>query len=291
MVKEAKIGAGSIFISRDKISCAGLMLSCLLCLSTPQLAAQEKKLDKFKIAIGGYSVPRHESEMALSETEFGAGISLSPEKTLGLKTEQTVIRLEGYYRFNEKHSINYSWYSITSNGTRAIEKEIDWIDENGDPITIPIGAAVNSGLEYDIYKVGYLWSFYHTDILELAAGAGLHITSIAVGLQAETTSTGIDARDVNVTVPLPVFSFGLTYKVTPKFDWFIKSEIFALEFSHWEGTYTDGSAGVEYRIWKHLGLGIGIGTNSLKIVEKTDDYHFSFANRITGIAFYVAGYF
>ncbi|WP_455207195.1 hypothetical protein [Kaarinaea lacus] len=285
-----EIGNCSV-MSGDKKRVVGLILVCCFYVYAPHIAAQEQILDKFRIAIGGYSVPRSESEISLSEPEFGAGVSLSPEKTLGLNTEQTVVRLDGHYRFNQKHALTYSWFRITSDGTKSIEEDINWIDENGNPITIPVGASVNTVLEYDVYKVGYLWSFYHNDVVELAAGVGLHITKIAVGLTAETTTTGIDASDVSVTVPLPVLSFGLIYKVTPKFGWFVKSEIFAIEFNNWEGSYTDGSAGVEYRMWKQIGLGLGIGTNSLKIVETTDDYRFSFANRITGLSIYVAGYF
>lgn len=94
-----------------------------------------------------------------------------------------------------------------------------------------------------------------------------------------------------MTVPLPVISFGLTYKVTPKFGWFYKSEIFALTFDEWEGTYSDGSLGMEYRAWKNIGLGLGLGTNSLKVIEKTGDYKFSFSNRIGGLQLFVSGYF
>ena len=268
-----------------------ILLAAMFMAAFNHAYAEDVVPNKFRIALGGYTVPRYESSMSLVDADLGAGVSISPEDVLGLKTEQTVLRLDGRYRFTNKHSLTFSWYSINSDGNKSLEEEIDWVDENGDPITIPIGARVDTNLDYDIYKVGYLWSFHNTDKVELSAGAGLHITRIAIGLTASTTSTGVDARDVTTSVPLPVLSFGFVYKVTPKFAWYLKSEFFALSFDDWEGTYTDSTAVMEYRAFKQVGLGFGLGSNALKVSETTNDYKFRYDNRITGLMLYVAGYF
>jgi hypothetical protein len=253
--------------------------------------AKEKSVDKFKISLGGYTLARNESEMSLTERTFGAGVSISPEDTLGLETEQTVFRLDGRYRFNQEHAMNFSWYSISSNGTKQIEEQIDWVDENGDPITIPVGARVDTQMDLDVYKMSYLWSFYHSDKVELGAGIGLHVTRIAIGLKAETSVSEISAKDVALTVPLPVLSFGLNYHVSDKFSWYLKSESFSIEFEDWSGSYTDNALGVEYRLMKNVGLGLGWGSNAFKVNRVTDEYRFVFANRISGISFYVVGHF
>jgi hypothetical protein len=110
-------------------------------------------------------------------------------------------------------------------------------------------------------------------------------------LEAETTSTGIGAKEARVTLPLPVLSFGLTYNVTPKFNWFLKSEVFSIEIEDWTGSYSDSSFGVEYRAWKNIGLGIGLANNSMKVSRDTDEYKFVFANRVGGVSLYVSGQF
>jgi len=260
--------------------------------ATSNLAyAEEAVPDKFKIALGGYTLVRYDSTMSLTDSDLGAGISITPEDTLGLNTTQTVLRLTGHYRFTKKHALTYSWYSISTDGSKSLEEEFDWLDENGDPITIPVGARVETSLDYDIYKVGYLWSFHHTDKVELSAGAGLHLTRIAVGLQAETTSSGLNTQDVSTSVPLPVVSFNLSYNVTPKFSWALRAEAFALKFEEWDGIYTDASLAMEYRAFKNVGLGIGLNSNSLKVTEKTSGHKFVFDNRISGVLVYAAAYF
>ena len=283
---KTKINLSSVQFKRTFI----LLLAMFIVAINP-VQAEETVPDKFRIALGGYSVFRYDSLMSLTEANLGAGISISPEDTLGLKTEQSVLRLDGHYRFNKKHALTYSWYSISSDGNKSLEKEIDWIDDEGNAITIPIGASVDTSLDYDIFKVGYLYSFHHTDKVELAVGAGLHMTRIEVGLNAEATSLTREVRDVSTDLPLPVLSFALVYQVTPKFSWHLKSEFFALEFDKWDGRYTDTTLGMEYRFFKHVGLGIALAGNSLKVTEDTDDYKFSYDNRITGVLLNVAAYF
>ncbi|WP_455207001.1 hypothetical protein [Kaarinaea lacus] len=280
------MASGRIFTILLLFACVGLLLPS-------RTYAEEKEVaDKFRIAIGGYTIPSMDTTVSLTEATLGAGVSISPQDTLGLDTQYTVLRLDGYYRFNKKHSLTYSWYSINSTGSKILEEEFSWLDENGNTITIPIGASAQTQLDYDIFKLGYLWSFYHSNKVELAAGGGLHITKVAIGLNVSDTLQGhIDTKDIKTTVPLPVISFGLTYYVSPKFHWYLKSEAFALAFEDWEGVYTDSTLGLEYRFWKNLGLGAGLGSNALKVTEKTGEYKFSYDNRIAGLLLYVAGYY
>ena len=267
------------------------ILSVMFVVAVNPVQAEDVVPDKFRIALGGFSVFRYDSVMSLTDANLGAGVSISPEDTLGLKTEQSVVRLDGHYRFTDVHALTYSWYSISSDGNKMLAKEFDWLDENGNKITIPIGASVDTALDYDILKVGYLYSFHHTDKVELSVGAGLHMTRIGIGLSAEATGAPLETRDVSTTLPLPVLSFALIYQVTPKFSWHFKSEFFALEFDKWDGRYTDTTLGMEYRFFKNVGLGIALAGNSLKVTEKTSDYKFQYDNRITGLLLNAAAYF
>jgi len=282
----------SVSLRQEK---SDLSYSCLLIvalsISSAAVQAAETAKDKFRIAIGGYSLARYDTTMSLTDPTLGAGVFIDPNTTLGLDTSQTVFRIDGHYRFNNQHALTYSWYSISSLGNKTLTKDIDWIDENGNPITIPIGAIVDTRLDYDILKLGYLWSFYHTDKVELVFGAGLHITRVAVSMRADTTSSGVDAKDVSTSLPLPVISVGLTYRVSPRFSWHLKSELFSVSIDDWDGVYTDSTLGMEYRFTEHFALGAGLGSNALKIRQDTGDYTFRYENRITGLLLNAAFYF
>ena len=268
-----------------------LALVMMFMVTTNHVYAEDVVPDKFKISIGGYSLIRNDATMSLTEPNLGVGISISPQDTLGLETEQTVLRLDGHYRFTKTHALTYSWYRISSDGKKTLEDQFDWLDEDENEITIPVGAKVETTLDFDVYKLGYLWSFHHTDKVEMAVGAGLHITRIDIGLRTDTTSSGIDASDASTSLPLPVLSFSIKYKVTPKFGWSLKSQWFALEYDDWDGLYTDITMAMEYRVFKNVGLGTGLASNNLEIRENTSDHKFKYENRITGVMIYVATYF
>ncbi len=254
--------------------------------------AEEVEPDKFRFAIGGYAIARYDSNISLTDPDLGAGISIDPQDTLGMDFESTVLRIEGYYRFHPKHALTYAWYSIDSTGSKILDEEFEWVGPGGNPITIEVGAQVISSLEYDIFKVGYLWSFHHTDKVELGVGAGLHITRLRMGLDASLTDPASQTlQNVNTTVPLPVLSLVLNYSVTPKFHWYLKTEAFLVKFDNWTGSYRDATLGMEYRAWKHVALGAGLSSNSLDIEEDDPNYQLKFDNTISGALLYVATYF
>lgn len=254
-------------------------------------AAEDLHPDKFKFTLGAYSVVRYDSKVALSDTNVGTGVFIDPQESLGLDSEQTVARITGYYRFNENHALDFSYYRISSDASRTLEEEIDWVDEDGNDITIPVGANVSSSLDYQILKLGYLWSFYHTDKVELAAGAGLHLTRIGFDLAASSTSSGGDTQNARTTVPLPVFSFVINYTVTPRLSWLYKTEVFGLKYSDVTGTYTDNTLALEYRFVKHFGVGFGLSSSSLDVRKDESDREFAYENKISGVLLYASVHF
>jgi hypothetical protein len=128
--------------------------------------------------------------------------------------------------------------------------------------------------------------------VELGVGAGAHITRLAVGLDASLTDPPSSAiEQVDVSVPLPVLSFVLSYQINPKWHWHLKTEVFALKFDKWAGTYTDATFGVEYRAWKNVALGVGLSSNNLEIEEEDPGYELKYNQTIAGGLLYVATYF
>lgn len=112
-----------------------------------------------------------------------------------------------------------------------------------------------------------------------------------VGLSVDSGLFDAELRTANSDFPMPVLSFKLDYSVTPKFDWYLKTQLFALEPGEWKGLYSDIELDMEYRAFEHVGVGIGLGSNSLDIAREFDNVRFDFDNRVTGIHFFVSANF
>ena len=254
--------------------------------------AEATQPDKFKFSIGSFALSRYDSNISMTDPDLGAGISISPQDTLGIDIESSVLRIEGYYRIRPNHGLVYSWYSIDSKGKKTLERPVEWVDEDGNAIVIPLGVQATSRLETEILKVGYLWSFHHSDKVELGLGAGLHITRLGISLDAATTvPANSSINNVDTSIPLPVVSFVLNYKITPKFHWYLKTEAFALKYDNWTGSFRDTTLGIEYRAWKHFALGAGLNSYSLDLEEDDPKYKLKFDNSTTGALIYLATYF
>lgn len=267
-----------------------LVSSSLFLLSTVASASDEPE-ERFTLSAGAYSVFRYESSALLTSRDFDLGVGLNPENVLGLDSTQTVLQLNASYRFNSRHALEFSWYRISTDSSLSLRDEIEWVDENGEPITIPIDASVSSKLKYEIAKVGYLWRFYESELVSLSAGAGLHSTRVSLDLRADSTSSGASASRASTSLPLPVLSFRLDYSLSARFGWFMKAEVFALSFGDWSGTYDDIQLGIEYRLLDRMGVGAALGNNALRAVEKKGNTRFEYENRITGALLYLKGYF
>ena len=259
------------------------LLSCFCLAISVETRAESNPVPRLHVGVGGYLLTNFDSGVMLEGTSSGAGIILNPREALDLEFENTVFRFDSLYRFTPNHSIAFSWYRITSSGEKTLKDEIEWGDE-----VIPVGASVTTTLKYDIYKLGYRWSFHHSDKVELAVGAGLHTTQLTLNLDARTTIGDLDTQDVNTTVPLPVLMFSLGYQINDHWRWSLDNEWFSLDFGDLEGLYIDSTLRLEHRIWKTVHLGAGLGSNVLGLAKKIGDAQFTYTNRIAGGLFYLA---
>ena len=164
--------------------------------------AMELSEHKFHLLLGGYVVTNADMTVSLTERNTGAGISISPEDTLGIDIQQSVGFLGGYYRFTPVHRLDFSWYRLSSDGYKSLESDFDWVDPDGEEITISAGSQVTTQLSYDILKLAYEWSFYHNDKVEMYTTTGLNITRFKIALDVMSSVNAeqeISTEDVSLS--------------------------------------------------------------------------------------------
>lgn len=273
------------------VGCSQIAAVTAMMISLGSAPALADDYDKFELSAGGYAVFKYDSAVSLTATKVGAGITFSPRDTLGLNSEDTVFRIDGRYRFKANHALTFSWYRLSSKSNKTLLDDIEWVDEDGNTVIIPTGTRVGSSFGYDVYKIGYQWTFYQTDKVELTTGAGLHWANLGLKLSAESGLFEAELREAESDLPMPVVSFGIDYSVTPKFDWYLKTQIFALELGEWSGLYSDFQLGVDYQLFEHFGVGAALGSNGLEVIREYDNTRFDFDNRISGMYLFVSANF
>lgn len=259
-----------------------ILLASLL--FTVSLFAETK--DKWRINIGDMLVTDFSTQMQIGHSDRRLSALIDTDNTLGLKEETNVFRLDGYYRFNEKHSIDFSYFRVKSNGERTTNREFDWND-----YTIGANASVQSYFNMSVYKLNYGYSFYHNEKVELMLTAGLHMTSIDLGLSAQGTITdnngnviaSLNNESESTTLPLPVFGFKGEYTIINDALFVsFKTEVFALKFEDYSGSLATNTLQFDYRFYKGYGIGIGYNVNNIKVEHEGSGTQYKVENNLAG---------
>jgi len=248
----------------------------------PSVAADEMLGDRFNLSLGAFFVTRTNGRVQLDRTAGPVGITagIDWERDLNGETSMTVPRVDGYYRFTPKHRVDYSWYYIDRTGQIATRRDIDF----GDAF-FPAGTTIDSRLATSTTKLAYTYSFYRAPVIETSMTVGLHVSRIKTKLQSDVL--GIRQTDSR-TAPLPVIGFRLDYSFASK--WWVRSkyELFFLNsVDQYQGTYGDFVLAVEYKTFRHVGIGGGLNVSSFDLDVTGDNTRGSLSSALSGVMLYV----
>jgi hypothetical protein len=254
--KQKSVRTGYVFLL--------MPLVALMFLDIPTALAQADDDTKFSFSIGVFFTDRNNTTR-VDGTGGMDGTEVDLEVDLGLNRSDSVFRVDGYYRFNKKHRLDFSAFDLSRTATKVIEKDIDWNDT-----LFPIDTTVDSDFDLAIYKIAYTWSFMRRDKGYLGLTAGLYIADFATRLEAEA----IGALASNgLTAPLPVIGLRGQYDFTEKLTFRASGELFALEYEDYSGSLYDIYAGLDYQFFKHVAIGIGINAVKLDIGVSKDRFN------------------
>ena len=226
-------------------------------------AEEEKLPDTFGIRLGGYAIENADTIVRLDAANAPVGTYIDFHDTLGGDTRSTIVRLDGFYRFNDHHALGFSWYNVKFTGSRVLGEDINWGDN-----TYPINTQVDSTLKFDVYKLNYQYSLYHNEKVELGAVFGFHIMRVYASISA----SGINqAQSTAVTAPLPVWGIFADYKFTPRFSVYYNYQVFFIDYEDKaKGGIQDTLVGLEYRLFRNFALGAAYNRFNLNLELKGD---------------------
>lgn len=227
--------------------------------------------DRFSISLGVFLTDR-DTRTSLDGDIPDSGTDVDLEGTLGFDKSDSVFRLDGYYRFNKKHRIDFSAFDMSRNGSKQIDEEFVWDGE-----IYPVDVLVKASFDLSIYKLAYTWSFLQRDNGYLGVTAGLYVADIGTSIAAESIG---QASSSGLTAPLPVIGIRGQYDISEKWSLRASAEFFAVDYDAYSGSLYDIYAGVEYHLFEHLAIGAGYNGVGFDVgVEKNNfdgnlDWHY-----------------
>ena len=237
--------------------------------------------EKFMLRLSSYRVENADTTLSVL-SDVGLGTAVSFNDDLGGEDTLTVPRIDIYYRFNERHRIEFSHFSYHRDGRKLLQINIEFEDEK-----FTIGETVLSDINYEVLRFGYAYSFYHSPIVELSLTAGLSINSYDFDY---SLASGASSSDVSA--PLPTFGLRVAYKINPKWSLRYVSETFFIEIDDaLKGTLLNYELDIEYRLDSQFILGAGIARTSADLDVDDGDWKGRLSDSNRGLMIYGAYYF
>jgi len=210
--------------------------------------------DKLMIRGGWAYVFGATANASVAGPVLGLGAAVDFTNTLGGRSSTDAFRLDGLYRFNERHAVGLSWYRVGLSGTKSLTQDIQ-VGDNA----VSAGAATQTGLSFNIYRLLYNYSFYRSEKAELAFSPGLYIMKTNFNFAAQGMINGITRNSAlvneQVTLPLPSVGLVANYDITKKLQFQSRFDFFYLSVNSYSGSMFEFYGGLEYRLFKHFAMG------------------------------------
>ncbi len=224
---------------------------------------------KFNISLGVFFLDT-DTTIRLDGDGGRIGNEVNFEKDLGLKADDR-FRIDGYWRFFDRHKLRFMYFDSSSSNERNIEREIEFGDT-----TFPLNVNVRASLKVEIFELAYEYSFLKRDNFELAGTLGLHNLSVRGRLHADASSNaGLGGVDLEESAdgdgPLPVVGLRGTWAFSDKFYIDGHAQFFALKFDQYDGNLQDYKISFNWQPLRHFGVGVGYNAFSTH-VDVDDDY-------------------
>ncbi|HEX5217977.1 MAG TPA: hypothetical protein VFZ59_00280 [Verrucomicrobiae bacterium] len=217
-----------------------------------EVSKPEQPWEKANLQVGGL-FPIFDSDLVFG-IEGANNQSINAEDTLGLDSSLTVFQIGGMYRPGEsrRNQIEFSYAGYHRDGSAVLTREIEI-----EGITYPVGANVESVLNFDIISATYSYAFVQTERARVALGLGAYIMPLRYDLNIETTGGNTFIEGADTTLPLPVIAVRGEFLLFRSL--FLNTSVDGMyaEISDFRGALVDFNIGLEYRPWKCVGFGVG----------------------------------
>ena len=188
--------------------------------------------------------------------------AISGENDLGLDNNLGGARFDGYWRFADRHRLMFGYYKLDRSASRVLDKDIGPINIPGyGDLTINTGSNINTEATWEVFILGYGYSFYKSDTLEIAGQIGLNVAQLSTQISGTLitsagTLTGSTAGS-SVSVPLPAIGFSGDWAIDDRWRMRAHAGAFKITINNVDAKVVDAAVAGEYRVYRNIWGGLG----------------------------------
>src|SRR5688572_15904533 len=132
--------------------------------------------DRWHFQLGAYAA-KVDTTAFLNSSAGARGTQLSFEDDLGFDDSKTMPAFLASVRLAERWKVEFEYFSLSRDSSRAISRTINWGDRS-----YTVGTVVSSDFDSDVYRLSAGYSFIKDNQKELGVALGFHVTDFSLGL-------------------------------------------------------------------------------------------------------------
>ena len=211
--------------------------------------------EKFNVDIGLF-MPERRVELSVNgPVGTIQGENIDFDESFGLRKRDDLFALNFGWRFGEKWELGAQYFESDGQRQAVLEEDVEWGE-----FVFGAGTGVTAGIDFRLFRTFFGRNFDSADHHDFGVGLGLRYMEIGAFIEGLAIVNGQQAgfrrETVSAKAPLPnvgvwyVRSLSDRWATRLRFDWF------GAEYDDYDGQLINLSAGVNYRLFKNVGLGL-----------------------------------
>ena len=188
------------------------------------------------------------------------------------------------WRFGKKWSLRMQNFQEDRRHRFVVEEDIEWGDE-----VIQAGSNAFIGSDFKITRVFFARAFDTDPQVEYGIGLGIHWLETGAFIGVEVVDVATEFSAVDASGPLP--NIGAWYYYSPSEKWYLGTRLDWLQVSlgDYAGRLINFSAGTNYQLSRHFGIGLNYQVFSLAVDVKKSDWRGQVETSYSGLYFSLSG--
>ena len=237
----------------------------------------------------GTFLAKRDFEASASGTVAGMTREFDFENSFGLDDSPDLFMGEVGWQFSEKWGAAVQYFRSSRSGSRTLDESFEWQD-----VTYEVGATVNAGTEIEITRLFFARQFRDSGPHSWKLGLGVHWLKVGAEVSGEATLNDMSTefRTAVAKAEFPVPNIGAWYRYSPSEKWLLSARVDWLSASidEYSGSIWNATAGVGYKLWKHIGVGANYQYFQLSGDLTEDNWRGEIKQTFTGPYIYLTGY-
>ena len=227
-------------------------------------------LDSDFVLAAGVFFPTKEFRFRVDGSLPGEGIDFGDAFRLSNDDSTAAVNL--HWRFGEKWSVAGQYWKLSDSSTATLDRDIQWED-----VVFEEGSFARAGVGLEVIRLFFGRTFSAAERHEFGLGIGLHWLEVSASVEGQIRTNLEDSElyrgSVSADAPLPNIGAWYTYAFSPK--WALQSRLDWLSASvgDYSGGLTNASVGVNWAIWKHVGVALSYNYFQLNVDVDKNDWH------------------